>query len=684
MKRTDILANAKRLAVLMMSVILVFGLTPLAAIADDAGNAKGAGSQNSLAPANGALNKLNPQDAHVHDGITFNEWTATDSLPTAAGNYYLSNNVTLTAAWNVPAGGVALCLNGHEIKQTAANTCVISVPEGKTLDLYDEAGNAGKITGGGQGGVMLEGAFVMHGGTISENTAIETGGGVCVDRGTFVMAGGVITKNEAPECGGGVYVNEGTFSISGDIQLSGNKSPDGNDVYLHDGRVIEIVGEVSAKAPISVATRTAPTAEKPVTITAGLSDEGAVTPDKLFASESEKTLVSWDAAQKEAVLAVAVTVTFDANGGQGAMAPQKVAAGIPAKLQANTFKRERYVFDCWCTDRTGASGTRYADGATATFSANTMLYATWKLTDCKVEFFVDDKIYDSQTVPYGSTVDKPEDPKKSGYRFVGWYDSSLFGAKKIDSTALYDFSAPVKNSELKLNALWEEAALSSVRVNEGAPNVKALNLEDVARATLSKDEIAKGAKFQLVVSPLKLDAVPRADAQALAGLERQLGVKTGVRFDISIFKTVGDGVPVAVTKTAVPVEFEVEVPNNVLEESAREGYATEFFVLSSHEGTAETHKSYQNDDFLVFRKDHFSTYEIAYKQVPKDQVQPSQSSSSSSSSSTKATGGTAKSGSSSAKSTTPKTGDNGLLVGAVCSLLLASACVLAIARRRVK
>ena len=106
--------------------------------------------------------------------------------------------------------------------------------------------------------------------------------------------------------------------------------------------------------------------------------------------------------------------------------------------------------------------------------------------------------------------------------------------------------------------------------------------------------------------------------------------------------------------------------------------------MSSHEGTAETHKSYQNDDFLVFRNDHFSTYEIAYKQVPKDQVQPSQSSSSSSSSSTKATGGTAKSGSSSAKSTTPKTGDNGLLVGAVCSLLLASACVLAIARRRVR
>ncbi|MGN0426365.1 MAG: hypothetical protein ACI4F0_01070, partial [Agathobacter sp.] len=42
------------------------------------------------------------------------EWTATDSLPSSTGYYYLKSDVTLNNQWT-PANGIVLCLNGHNI-----------------------------------------------------------------------------------------------------------------------------------------------------------------------------------------------------------------------------------------------------------------------------------------------------------------------------------------------------------------------------------------------------------------------------------------------------------------------------------------------------------------------------------------------------------------------------------------
>jgi uncharacterized repeat protein (TIGR02543 family) len=68
------------------------------------------------------------------------------------------------------------------------------------------------------------------------------------------------------------------------------------------------------------------------------------------------------------------TVTFDANGGTGTMAPQ--VNGVPTALNANTFARTGYAFAGWNT-ATNGSGTAYADGATYNFSADITLYAQW-------------------------------------------------------------------------------------------------------------------------------------------------------------------------------------------------------------------------------------------------------------------------------------------------------------------
>ena len=72
----------------------------------------------------------------------------------------------------------------------------------------------------------------------------------------------------------------------------------------------------------------------------------------------------------------AYTVTFDANGGTGTMAPQVVLGGKAAALNTNTFTREGYTFSGWSTTPTGSVA--YTDRASVTFNANTTLYAQWK------------------------------------------------------------------------------------------------------------------------------------------------------------------------------------------------------------------------------------------------------------------------------------------------------------------
>ncbi|MBE6142007.1 MAG: hypothetical protein E7175_04140 [Erysipelotrichaceae bacterium] len=79
---------------------------------------------------------------HIHDDITFSPWTSSDSLPTDAGSYYLTTDVTLTnKGWNVP-GDVNLCLNDHIITVSSSDWqhCIDLrySTNPKTLNLYDE------------------------------------------------------------------------------------------------------------------------------------------------------------------------------------------------------------------------------------------------------------------------------------------------------------------------------------------------------------------------------------------------------------------------------------------------------------------------------------------------------------------------------------------------------------------
>ncbi|MBO4614010.1 MAG: InlB B-repeat-containing protein [Bacteroidales bacterium] len=73
-----------------------------------------------------------------------------------------------------------------------------------------------------------------------------------------------------------------------------------------------------------------------------------------------------------------VTITFDANGGTGEMAPMSFASGETHHLTANAFSKENYWFTGWNTSTDG-SGTAYADSAEVAVTESVTLFAQWSL-----------------------------------------------------------------------------------------------------------------------------------------------------------------------------------------------------------------------------------------------------------------------------------------------------------------
>ena len=110
-----------------------------------------------------------------HTDITWTAWEATNALPEAEGNYYLTQDVTLVdAEWHVP-GAVNLCLNGYTIEKNNGPICWLE--NGTTLSICD-CGTGGLLTVPGNS-VNFKGndcVVNVYGGTLysnDENTVID-------------------------------------------------------------------------------------------------------------------------------------------------------------------------------------------------------------------------------------------------------------------------------------------------------------------------------------------------------------------------------------------------------------------------------------------------------------------------------------------------------------------------------
>jgi len=203
-------------------------------------------------------------------------------------------------------------------------------------NIYIYGGNV--IARGGQGGAGIGSAFwgstqtiEISGGEVTANgggAAAGIGGGSSCGGGNVIITGGIVKAThgggEAEGIGHGVNNgNSGSLKIGDGLALFGGGSKD-NAVFL-SGPVASYSG-------------------------------------------SRPAYMGTEAAEL-------ITISFNANEGEGSMEAQTAASGYAVKLNANAFTNGDWYFGGWASTKTG--DIEYEDKASITVDANTTLYAKW-------------------------------------------------------------------------------------------------------------------------------------------------------------------------------------------------------------------------------------------------------------------------------------------------------------------
>ena len=214
---------------------------------------------------------------HIHrlDNGTQTEFKEVHSLDEITGDtkyYCLSENVTLSTAWEAPERDISLCLNGKSIT-AQSDAPAITVGTDSTFTLMDCGKEKGKISGGSSGIAVTGGTFNLHSGVISGNNI-----GVLLNSGTCTLNGGSITQNTT-----GVDYLDGTLTLSGGAKVIENKT---KNILLHTGKTLSF-GRLNADARfgISVENLDSPEAPIPVTDATGGKYFNNLFPDDALANE---------------------------------------------------------------------------------------------------------------------------------------------------------------------------------------------------------------------------------------------------------------------------------------------------------------------------------------------------------------------------------------------------------------
>lgn len=152
-----------------------------------------------------------------------------------------------------------------------------------------------------------------------------------------------------------------------------------------------------------------------------------------------------------------VTVTFDANGGEGTMAAQTLTEG-KGTLTANAFTKEGFRFAGWALSAAGEKV--YDDGAAVELTADTTLYALWEAEQARLSVHFDGNGY-QEAIPDAAidedghvalpTLDSAKFP--AGQKYYDWYIVLADGTLGDRVTASYDLSA-YRESGVTLKAQW--------------------------------------------------------------------------------------------------------------------------------------------------------------------------------------------------------------------------------------
>ena len=363
--------------------------------------------------------------AHICNGVTYsNRLDSTFTGGTlASGNYYLTENLTLTSEIRVDRNSIVkICLNGHSITQTA-NAGIFA--NNGNLDVIDCMA-AGKLSGGKGctstqaggciynsgtitiSGITMDGNSAPHGGavsnygdmqitncTITNNSTNGDGGGIN-NAGTLTVTNTEITGNNAVNGGGistigkltlnnvtvtgntadygsGIRTNASPdVTVSGDIIIRDNSAGKYPDMLLNSSKLAVDANGPGANSYISVSAIPAPTSTAPVSLTGTYNADYSGyfhtdNPDYAIINGENNTVM---------LVMGEYTVTFDANGHGTAPTQQKTTYGGKITEPAAPTA-ENYYFQGWFKESTCDN---MWDFDSDIVTANITLYAKW--SDC--------------------------------------------------------------------------------------------------------------------------------------------------------------------------------------------------------------------------------------------------------------------------------------------------------------
>ncbi|MBR4259793.1 MAG: leucine-rich repeat protein [Kiritimatiellae bacterium] len=152
-------------------------------------------------------------------------------------------------------------------------------------------------------------------------------------------------------------------------------------------------------------------------------------------------------------------VTFDANGGDGTMAPQTFTNGVVQALSSNEFAKTDFAFAGWATNAAGP--VVYSDGQGIAITTDVTLYAQW--TDAGV------------TPPYGTPIFTIEDGvltavDLNGATYVEIPDSvtNVAGRVFYECYELRKVTIPACVTYIGVNAFGNCSSLKEVIFEEGS------------------------------------------------------------------------------------------------------------------------------------------------------------------------------------------------------------------------
>ena len=320
----------------------------------------------------------------VFDGWTYEgQDTPTKSVTIAQGTY---GDLTFTAHWTeidililTPEIGAYTVVNGKTLTGTGGPETHITIADGATVTLSDVditniifdtnhtwagitcEGDATIILADGTTNNLKGGYSTYPGISVPENKTLTIQGS-----GTLYLSSNGYGPGIGPD---GYRGGRGSITIEGGtiIATGGKKNAgiggiyDEGNITITDG-VTSVTATAGEGAPYSIGSGNG-------TVTIGGMATGNIPQSSFTYNPSDRT---------------PYTVTFDANGGEGAMDAQEFVSNTPKALNACTFTREGYEFIGWNTKADG-TGTNYSDGQTVINlgNGNVTLYARWWSTDVK-------------------------------------------------------------------------------------------------------------------------------------------------------------------------------------------------------------------------------------------------------------------------------------------------------------